>query len=518
MQHNLEESLAKYLESDVIQRMCPRCGFEYANLTKNIQLSSVLIIQFLRFTFCPQESKTLKIGDKIDTPYIYSPDSTTRYHLSAFICHQGEEATSGHYICGVVSDNSVTIYDDDKEPRVMSLDEAQSLVSSSYIVVYTRKPISHLDLNIESSEILQPTTSPDLFNVPKPRKICSNLLSSDVTIKKRRKKDNNNPSHSLTNHLENIEDVSKNIARLKLCREKSQISPDNPIIEGGCDIHKKLNEITWGTCQVCNECWFDLEIGPRSKKCKRCSKEKRIPGIPLTFSAENDMDPGEQAECLRVLNSVEEAAISLICPVMNIVKLKYGALSLKGHCISFEQDVGEFISRVPRLPADLPYIALIAPGQPVTLTANRHNILAAIKYLIQNNYYYRNVVIDEEALESYPDNSVDYIAGVRTIEDPNLSLDEGEFQTVFTENAINENGLTYTVVSSEVETENIRKLISSAINQTPTQVAWPNRKSDPVSEFKPGYFSMAHPALFGLGKADITVPRIGRNPSLLFWV
>ena len=139
MQHNLEESVAKYLESDVIQHMCPRCGFEYANLTKNIQLSSVLIIQFLRFTFCPQESKTLKIGDKIDTPYIYSPDSTTRYHLSAFICHQGEEATSGHYICGVVSDNSVTICDDDKEPRVMSLDEAQSLVSSSYIVVYTRK-------------------------------------------------------------------------------------------------------------------------------------------------------------------------------------------------------------------------------------------------------------------------------------------------------------------------------------------------------------------------------------------
>ena len=107
---------------------------------------------------------------------------------------------------------------------------------------------------------------------------------------------------------------------------------------------------------------------------------------------------------------------------------------------------------------------------------------------------------------------------MRTIEDPNLSLDEGEFQTVFTENAIDENRLTYTVVSSEVETENIRKLISSAINQTPTQVAWPNRKSDPVSEFKPGYFSMAHPALFGLGKADITVPRIGRNPSLLFWV
>ena len=132
------------------------------------------------------------------------------------------------------------------------------------------------------------------------------------------------------------------------------------------------------------------------------------------------MDPGEQAECLRVLNSVEEAAISLICPVMNIVKLRYGALSLKGHCICFEQDVGKFISRVPRLPADLPYNALIAPGHPVTLTAKRHSILAAIKYLIQNNYYYRNVVIDEEALESYPDNSVDYIAGVRKIEDPNL--------------------------------------------------------------------------------------------------
>ena len=189
-----------------------------------------------------------------------------------------------------------------------------------------------------------PTTSSDLFIAPKPRNIRSHSLSSHVTTNKRRKKDNSIPSQSLTIQPANIEDILENIEKLKLCREKSQLSPDNPIIEGGVNIHKKLNDITWETCQVCNECWFDLEIGPHSKKCKRCSQEKRIAGIPLTFSAENDMDPGEQAECLRVLNSVEEAAISLICPVMNIIKLKYGALSLKGHCISFEQDVGEFIS------------------------------------------------------------------------------------------------------------------------------------------------------------------------------
>ena len=90
---------------------------------------------------------------------------------------------------------------------------------------------------------------------------------------------------------------------------------ENPIIEAGKIVHKTLMSIEWEECSTCKERWFEMEIGPKSNKCKRCAQERTLPGIPKTFSPENDMDPGEQPECLRILNTVEIAAISRICPV-----------------------------------------------------------------------------------------------------------------------------------------------------------------------------------------------------------
>ena len=122
---------------------------------------------------------------------------------------------------------------------------------------------------------------------------------------------------------------------------------ENPIIEAGKIVHKTLMSIEWEECSTCKERWFEMEIGPKSNKCKRCAQERTLPGIPKTFSPVNDIDPGEQPECLRILNTVEIAAISRICPVLSIYKLKGGATALKGHSISFEEDVQEFASDFP---------------------------------------------------------------------------------------------------------------------------------------------------------------------------
>ena len=92
----------------------------------------------------------------------------------------------------------------------------------------------------------------------------------------------------------------------------------NPILEAGKNFHQELKNIQWGTCRVCLEHWPELEIGPINGKCQRCASERLPIGIPQTFSLENDMYPGRQPECLKVLNSVETAAISLICPVISI--------------------------------------------------------------------------------------------------------------------------------------------------------------------------------------------------------
>ena len=106
------------------------------------------------------------------------------------------------------------------------------------------------------------------------------------------------------------------------------------------------------------------------------------------------MDPGQQPECLKILNTVEVAAISLRCPMLCVYKLKGGATGLKGHSISFPQDVQGFVNRLPRRPEDLPIVIIKAPKQQVPLRADRIKMLNALEFLIGNNPHYADITID----------------------------------------------------------------------------------------------------------------------------
>ena len=132
-----------------------------------------------------------------------------------------------------------------------------------------------------------------------------------------------------------MEEIEQNRRALLLCREQRTAdlrtgnfnllndAGPNPILEMGKEMYKELRNIQWGHCVICNERWPGLKVGPISNKCQRCANGKVVPPIPHTFSAANNMDPRPQPECLKILNTVEAAAISLICPVVSIYKLKY---------------------------------------------------------------------------------------------------------------------------------------------------------------------------------------------------
>ena len=165
-----------------------------------------------------------------------------------------------------------------------------------------------------------------------------------------------------------------------------------------------------------------MKTGPRSQKCTRCANERLPHGIPATFSRENDMDPGIQPECLRILNTVETAAISLICPMLCIYKLRGGGSGLRGHSVSFHQNVQQFINRLPRRPEDLPYIVIKAPNQSMPLTANRHHIYDALVFLKRNNPEYAKITIDMDNISQYPEDSSSPVQNIPTCDsEPCLS-------------------------------------------------------------------------------------------------
>ena len=79
-----------------------------------------------------------------------------------------------------------------------------------------------------------------------------------------------------------------------------------------------------------------------------------------------------------------------------------------------------------------------------------------------------------------------------------------------------------TTVPMQIPAESLNDQITAAVLQLDRNhsnvVQWPKRNERPISEFTEGYYAMAHPNLFCHGKADITVPRIGKKPEFLAYL
>ena len=256
------------------------------------------------------------------------------------------------------------------------------------------------------------------------------------------------------------------LARINSGNHSLDNMPPNPIIQTGFEMHQKLASLEWSTCIVCNERWL-VPVSLRVSKCKRCLRERKKPGLPPMFSAANDMHASPAPLCLQVLNQIEQACVARLAVVMRIYRVTGGGMFMKGHCISFNNDLPEFAHRLlqlPPLPNELPIIAIVAPGQPVPIRANRDKILTALLWLKQNNPYYEDLEIDTAALELYPDNDNDLVQGIQHIEDPGVTNIPVNLSTVYTDSE-HEVDITYSTVLGEVETESIRKQITNQVRQ-----------------------------------------------------
>ena len=350
-------------------------------------------------------------------------------------------------------------------------------------------------------------------------------------------------SYSNDFYPENLEQIMENKNQLKIIRQQridrlkvgnfvlNDEGLSNPILEAGREMCTELRSLKESTCRICLETWPDMKIGERNKKCSRCEKERLPGGIPPTFSPYNDMDPGEQPECLKILNTVEQAAISLICPTMCIYRLRGGGSKLKGHSISFPQDVQGFYRSLPHRPEDLPFIVIKAPHQDMPLTANRHNIICAITWLKRNNPEYAHIEIDNDAANLYPEDRSTPVQNIPTHCDPSMTRhmmppEQGENgQNSDSHADLDDDDLVDTVAPCEVPTLAQSDQIHNALaarqqsqHGQQTTVNWPIRGDQPASEWEPGYFSKSFPHLFPYGRADISKPRIGKKPEFLAYL
>ena len=142
---------------------------------------------------------------------------------------------------------------------------------------------------------------------------------------------------------------------------------------------------------------------PSRCSCQRCKKDKQSPKL---FSSDNNMDPGSVPAELQGLSQTEEMLIARCCPIMRVIHLKGGQLGYGGHVVNVAQDITTFAATLPRLAADVPIIIIRRegqePGQHKDLHVRRVRVQRALIWLIANNPYYRDIVLDDTALSQLP--------------------------------------------------------------------------------------------------------------------
>ena len=94
---------------------------------------------------------------------------------------------------------------------------------------------------------------------------------------------------------------------------------------------------------------------------------------------------------------MEEILISPVIPMMSVYRLPHGEYVYSGHVINLSQDVLKFCRGTLLLS-----IKKVVPNFCVC----RSKVLAALQWLMRNNKYFSNVLIDYSNLSALPENEV----------------------------------------------------------------------------------------------------------------
>ena len=137
-------------------------------------------------------------------------------------------------------------------------------------------------------------------------------------------------------------------------------------------------------------------------------------------------------------------------------------------------------------------------------------VLRALLWLKLNNKYYRNITIDQAALDELPDDG--NLTGLREVAEQVAPGDEDESPHAEGEDDESPDDATSfvpIVARKHTEQETVRNSVQERQQSDQrTTVPWPRRGDEPINEFTTeGYMTCAFPTLFPTGAGDFLAPR-----------
>ena len=115
------------------------------------------------------------------------------------------------------------------------------------------------------------------------------------------------------------------------------------------------------------------------------------------------MIPSPVPNELKDLTQVKEMLIARTLPIMRVYMKPAGQRGYSGHCVT------ELATSLPRYPKDLAVIVVKVKGRENTfkdVRVRKQNVHNALVWLINNNPHYSELLINQDALNSLPENGV----------------------------------------------------------------------------------------------------------------
>jgi hypothetical protein len=175
-------------------------------------------------------------------------------------------------------------------------------------------------------------------------------------------------------------------------------------------------------CANCHGSWPQRHAAKsRTGWCHACTAVKssraksKLSTSMHPFSQANGMWPTCTAAPppgLPLLSEFEEMLIARVLPIMSCYRKTSGHSGLKGHCCNLMQDPGSPLRKLPQRASEIPIFLAVLPHHKKDDAGFRPFVVrrAAVRdwllWLQINNANYADIIIDEEALLSLPENDI----------------------------------------------------------------------------------------------------------------
>jgi len=208
--------------------------------------------------------------------------------------------------------------------------------------------------------------------------------------------------------------------------------------------------------------------------------------------------------------------IAQVFPVVSVYTLPGGQHAYRGNIINFPQDVQEFVTRLPHDPSSLNLLIVRRYSEDGSnfrdFHVRRRKVMRALQWLKVNNKLYREIDIDDEILQSLPEDGSITEKLPQYTDDRTPGSEEGpngEDDDENEENAFNSQTFVPSLLNRLSENIAINEILNRANhNQENLKIDWPHNEISPVDEFNtPGYIARAFPTLYPWGIADLNEPR-----------